>query len=97
MIKGFLKLFNIVYFYACVCYLFPIVCGGAIKTSEEDCYSRGGLGILLLMHREKLLKLISLRPVDQKKSPCCLNFLTITLNYHTKVIPIDSLQDEKKI
>ena len=54
------------------------------------------LETLFIIHRAKLLLPISPHPWDQQGSPCCLNFLAVTLSYHSKVYLVGAL-DAKKL
>ena len=58
---------------------------------------RGALGTLNWIYREKLLALVSKHPIEQRGSPCCYNFLTVTQSYHSKVNPVGSLNAVKLV
>ena len=53
------------------------------------------IGRLLQILRAKLLQLFSPHPMNHQGSPYCHSFLTGTLNYHSKVIPISALHTEQ--
>ena len=55
---------------------------------------RGIMGMLFLIHKAKLLQLVSLHPIDQQGSPCCFNFLSGSPSYYSNVTHIDLLYDE---
>ena len=51
--------------------------------------------MLFILHREKLIQLFSLHPMDQQVYSCCCSFLINTQSYNSKNTPIGTLHAEE--
>ena len=51
--------------------------------------------MLFIIHRENLLQLFSLHPMDQQVFSYCCSFLTITQSYHRKNTTVGTLHTEE--